>query len=330
MPEEELQKQPQKTVVDDKKSVLKNAFSFVGFLLRAVFVYLAGMLIIGGIGKNFFPTETHFDLSGPRILIYRAFQLIGINLPLLFSAASLPRFRRSICCVLAFPYWSFILLCVVYLLIQSFRQNTDNTALYIDVDWRGISALALSNLLVMWVVWSDSRLSRFKEIAYDLTPVNKTETNAEAIVNKLNALGVNLELQDEKINFAPKSKVTPEMLSQMKEHRDGLVELLVEKERKATALIKYGSFSRGRYIVTMLLLVVGLAWFYEDVVAEFGTTYFYFLCTGVFLIPVFLRVKNIGYDKRWFFLVLIPVVSILVLIDCAFRPEGYADRKPAT
>ncbi len=318
---EELHKQPQEILVEDKKSVLKNVFSFVGFLFRAAFIYLGSMFVGWYLIKNYLLGEQRpqFYLSGTRSFIISA---IITSLPLLFSALSLPRFRRSICCILAISLW------LVTLLPKAFQETEPYPAT--EINWLLISCLSLINLIFIGAICSDSRLNRIKESFHGSSAKNKPDTNAEKIVDKLTALGVNLKLKDEKIYAVPRSKVTPEMLPQMREHRDELVALLLEKEDKATALTKYGLFSRYHYIVTMLFLGIGLAWFCEDVVAKFGTAYFYLLCTGVFLAPVFLRIKNIGYDKRWFILFFIPVVSIFVLIDCLFRPEGYADRKPTT
>ena len=52
----------------------------------------------------------------------------------------------------------------------------------------------------------------------------------EELIDELETLGVNLELKDNKIDFTPKSKVTPEMLSRMKDHRDELIAYLLEGE----------------------------------------------------------------------------------------------------
>ena len=44
-------------------------------------------------------------------------------------------------------------------------------------------------------------------------------------------------------------------------------------------------------------------------------------------IAAVLRMKNIGHNKWWGTLILIPLVNCFVFIYCLIAPEGYADRE---
>lgn len=51
------------------------------------------------------------------------------------------------------------------------------------------------------------------------------------------------------------------------------------------------------------------------------------LSIGLGLVPIVLRLKNIGYSPWWCLLAFIPLINLLLLIRCIVCPEGYADHK---
>ena len=164
----------------------------------------------------------------------------------------------------------------------------------------------------------------------------------EDLIDELETLGVNLELKDDEINFAPKSKVTPEMLSRMKDRRDELISYLQFKEAQTQALIKYGSFTRGPFIFMFFMLLIASGFFngFLTGATEESTTFIrqgatatstivpaIFSC--VLFILVLFRIRNMGYSLWWSILYFIPLVNFFVLIACMSRSQGYADRKRA-
>lgn len=51
-------------------------------------------------------------------------------------------------------------------------------------------------------------------------------SDAEQLVKELRALGIKLKVRGRKIKFGPKSKVTPELLLQMRKHHDEITDVL--------------------------------------------------------------------------------------------------------
>ena len=181
-------------------------------------------------------------------------------------------------------------------------------------------------------------------------------TKVEELIDELDTLGVKLELNGDKINVAPKSKVTPEMLSRMKEHRDQLIAHLSDKEvnklksqeniigpsspPEASALAEdatktmpqsYGGIQRLEYLG--ILIVVGIL---ESVVLmgvaaanpsgeSMGPIQLLF--TAILFIPVYYRLKNIGMNPWWCLLMLVPIANLFLGVRCLIFQEGYADTK---
>ena len=69
-------------------------------------------------------------------------------------------------------------------------------------------------------------------------------------------------------------------------------------------------------VIGGILFVVGGSSGIEAVLALFAI---------LLLFPVHARLKNIGSNPTWCFLVFIPFLNLLLLLRCQICPEGYAD-----
>ena len=96
---------------------------------------------------------------------------------------------------------------------------------------------------------------------------------------------------------------------------------------------KYEGFSRNTFLKYFLFVVALKAMFGLMMVSTEGkrTNEICILALAL-IVPILFyavaqRLQNIGAEKKWFLLVLIPLLNLLLLIGCLVCPQGYWDTK---
>ena len=93
-------------------------------------------------------------------------------------------------------------------------------------------------------------------------------SDAEQLVKELRALGIKLRVRGRKIKFGPKSKVTPELLLQIRKHHDEITDVLRseysqrQKVKKSNPVRGLGRFKKNLAFIVLGLIIVMFPFFY--------------------------------------------------------------------
>ncbi len=100
-----------------------------------------------------------------------------------------------------------------------------------------------------------------------------------------------------------------------------------------TTVETYEGFSRNTFLKYLLFVVALKAMFgFMMVSTEGKRTNEICILALALIVPILFcavaqRLQHIGVEKKWFFLVLVPPLNLIILIACLIRPEGYWDTK---
>lgn len=93
----------------------------------------------------------------------------------------------------------------------------------------------------------------------------------------------------------------------------------------------YEGIRRLPYFLVLLGLNVVQFFFVAEMVSQKAGAASFFAVIAAFLglsmVPVSMRLKNIGMDPWWCLLLLVPLVNLFVGVRCLVAPEWYEDSK---
>jgi len=188
--------------------------------------------------------------------------------------------------------------------------------------------------------------------------------DAKQLVDELAALGVKVELNDGKIKFGPKSKVTPEMLLKMREQREQLIAYLggeapstsakentdamvgLNPQASQEATPETGLRRLPFFLICVCIPVVFAVgdmldsdpdkYPYETFGNWDGRSTFEKLFSGVrlwfrvlILIPAYFRLINMNIKTYLVVLLFVPFLDVFILGCLLFAPEAEIHKKKA-